>query len=178
MERFETLAPAKTLFLDKVSVGIFTEALRPVLTSVQEDLFAAGYGRPLSEKEQVKLTGIVDAVLESAAALSRTSDRELRDVSKVAHEGRRAVLNFLREREAGCRNDPKLIAALWKWSRENAPLVKAIDQNLDSANQAEINAVIERVREQCESDLRENDPNKIAAETQLTEEVQNGLPLW
>lgn len=178
LERFETLAPARTLSLDEVSMGIVSKALRPVLTSVQEDLFAPGYGRPLSEAEKAELNRIVDGVLESAAELSRTSGQGLRDAANVAKKGTRAVFDFLREREAGCRSNPELVAALWKWSRENAPLAKAIDQNLESASQAEIKAVIERARDQGEKDRRENDPKKIAAEAQLNEEMRSGLPLW
>ena len=178
LERFETSAPVKTLYLDEVSMGIVRKALRPVLTSVQEDLFAPGYGRPLSQMEKAELNRIVDGVLESAAALSRTSPQGLRDVANLAKKGTRAVLDFLREREAGSRSNPELIGALSKWRRENAPLAKAIDQNVETASQAEIIAVIERTHEQGQRDMRENDPNRIAAETQLKEEMQNGLPLW
>jgi hypothetical protein len=57
--RFERLARDETSGLPESFQTIIEGALRPVLTSVGQDMFRPGYGRPLSELEEAELDRVV-----------------------------------------------------------------------------------------------------------------------
>jgi hypothetical protein len=174
LDRFEKVAPDRIKHLDELSRTVIGGALRQVLTDVQQDIFRPGYGRPLSEQEKVELNLIVDGMLQAAAGLPDASEKkgtqafELREAAKVANNGRQAVLEFLRNRDAGLAKNSSFVTAFMTWRSEISTIEKAVDRDLEIAERAEINAVIERARQQEEKDIRENDPKKKAAEAQAT----------
>jgi hypothetical protein len=163
LDRFEKAVPDKLKHLDDLSQMAIIRLFREALTNVQHDVFRPGYGSPLNEQESAELNAIIDKTLQAASALPAASDKQaavgLSTAGKLANDGWRAILKFLRDREAGLREDQSFVAAFVAWRKQIAKIEQAVDGQLEKLAQAEIKAVQERAREQGEKDLRENDPN-------------------
>ena len=172
LDRFEKGAPDRTKHLAELARSIISGALHQELTDVQHDIFRAGYGQPLNDQENVELNRIVDGVLQAAASLPpapvKKSSQTLGfvEAAKVANDGRQAVEEFLRRREADLANYSSFVVAIKKWSGDISILEQAVDRESEIAGRAEINAVEERADQQEKKDLRENNPTNIAAQAQ------------
>lgn len=172
LDRFEKAAVDKTKNLNEQSRTLISGSLRQVLMDVQQDIFQPGFGRPLSDQEKIKLNNIIDEMLQEADGLPKVSDKTgpqafvLRDAARVANNGRKTIIKFLRDREAGLAKNISFITAIKAWRSENATLEKAVDNDLKRADETEISAVIERANRQGEKDIQENNPKVIGAKAQ------------
>ena len=168
--RFEAAMPDKTRQLNEMSKTTIVGPLRQELTDVQHDIFRPGYGKPLSEQENVELNRILDGVLQAAANLPPALDKKglgtsgLFEASKVAIDGRKAVDEFLLRHETDLTTSLSCVVAIKKFYSGISTLEQTVDRESKKATEIEINAVEERANQQEEKDLRENNPTNIAAQ--------------
>ena len=169
LERFEKAVPDRIQHLDALGGNTISGALRPVLTSVQQDIFRFGYGQPLSDQEKVELNRIVDGILQSAGGLSQalnaggTAASGFSEAAKVANNGRGAVFKFLSDREPGLGGGLSFSIAIRVFHSKIAALEKAVDRDLEIADPVESALMMERIRHLGEEGRRENDPKTIEA---------------
>jgi beta-lactamase regulating signal transducer with metallopeptidase domain len=173
LERFERLVQDETRGLTEASKVTIEAALHRPLTDVRQDIFRPGYGQPLSEMEEAELNRIVDRILEEVSALPKAAENqagEFLDATKVARDGWKAIWEFNRSRRAFLGHDPSFLAAIHTWRTDIASIEQAIGQALESAERAEWDATINRIEQQAEKDIRENDPHTIAERIRQQEE--------
>jgi beta-lactamase regulating signal transducer with metallopeptidase domain/formylglycine-generating enzyme required for sulfatase activity len=173
--RFERLARDETSGLPESFQAIIEGALRPVLTSVGQDMFRPGYGRPLSELEEAELDRVVvDRMLEVLSTLPRPAEDQavrFRAVPRVVIiHAWNAVGEFLRGREADLERDPSLLAAISAWRTDIASIEQAVDLALERAVRAEMDATGNRVEPQAENDVQGSDPRTITEPIRQQEE--------